>query len=341
MHYVKSHAREHLLMTTVCLSPLLTGCAENSFDEEPLEPRMVTVCGEEMEATEFAEFLDGNLVIVAALAKDGSSKSRAIADLALMLAINGIDFSNLDSAHADFEDGRYSLNTGESKLGFELYFAGDFGAWSTGDIVPHNVFALASYARNIEARLDSTGVVVTYDPGPLHDLVQGEIEFDGNSLSARVRVRGDLLDIEIDSGSRYTGVWESSDDLWLQMTTTRINVAGLAGDLEDAGFGFSYDATHYRAPTSGLEQRFHDSEFLTVRLDNGNYNWQGDYRAWIEKGGHRMHQSGWATNQGGNYTEYYCDDVLTHRVGTAEHDDSLGGGVFVFEDGTRFRYGLR
>jgi hypothetical protein len=320
----------------------LAGCTVHEpLDEEPAEDRLVTICDKEMSEVAFAEFLHGNLVIVGALAEDGSSKSRAIADLVIMLALNGIDFSSLDAAHASFDGGRYSLETGESVLAFELTFAGDFGAWAAGDVVPHNVFALSSYARNIEVHVGANGVTVTYDPGPLHDLVQGEIEIDGISLSARVRIRGDLLDIEVDSGSRYENVWSQRDDLWLQMKSTRVNVAALAGDLEDAGFGFSYDDTHYRAPSLELEQRFHDSEFRTIRLANGKYDWQGSYRAWVEKDDRRMHQSGWATNQGGNYTEYYCDEALTRRVGTAEHDDSLRGGVFVFESGTRLLYGLR
>jgi hypothetical protein len=46
------------------------------------------------------------------------------------------------------------------------------------------------------------------------------------------------------------------------------------------------------------------------------------------------------SHQGGNYTEYYCDEALTRRIATAEHDDSLRGGVS-FESGTRLLYGLR
>jgi hypothetical protein len=303
------------------------------------------ICGGDMTETDFARFIDGNLVIVAALAEDGSSKSRAIADLAIMLAFNGIDFSNLDNARARFEDGHYAMQTGASELGFELFFADDFGAWSAGDQVPHNVLALDSYAQNVEVRVDATvfppTATVNYDPGPLHDLVQGEIEVDQTSLAVRLRVRAALLDIAVDSGSRYRDVWEPRDDLWLQMTTTRINVAAMAGDLEDAGFGFSYDATHYSAPQSDLEQEFHDSEFRTVRLESGNYNWEGAYQAWVDKADRRLFQAGFATNQGGNYTQYYCDETRTDRIGVARHHDSLLGGVFEFDGASdRLLYGL-
>jgi hypothetical protein len=308
-------------------------------------PRSLTICEEELTEAEFLRFLDGNLVIVAAFTEQGSSKAKAIADLVVMLVLNGIDFGQLGSARPSYQDGRYGLKTGDSDAGFRLYFAQDFESWSAGEPIPHNVFSPDSYARNIEVEVD-TGqwpptATVTWDPGPLAGLVDGSIAIDETSLAVKVRLRTDVIAIQVDSGSAYESVWEPDDELWLQMTTTQVALPDMLGDLEDAGFGFSYDDTTYDAPSLGLAQEFHDSEFLTLRLDNGNYAWEGSYRASVTKGPVTMYQSGFASNSSDDYTDYFCDPELSRRVGRAEHDRSLLFGMFVFDDGERFPYGLR
>ena len=113
-----------------------------------------------------------------------------------------------------------------------------------------------------------------------------------------------------------------------------------SGDLEAAGFGFSYDGTAYESPAESLSQEFFDSEFLTIRRDNGNYTWEGNYRSTVIKADTTMHQSGFVSTEGGNYTEYYCDPELKQRAGVAQHHDSLLGGYFEFPNGDRFVYGI-
>lgn len=348
MSYFASITKTALLTSVAAL--VATGCISDDddiggSDGGPTEERTVSLCDQQLTETEFARFLDGNLVIVAAVSDEGSSKSQAIADLAITMVLNGIDFANLGSARPDFSDGRYSMETGDSEIGFELFFAEDFEQWKAGDPIPHNVFDPDSYAQNIQIELDTSEfpptVSLDWDPGPLAALVEGDIDIDENSASVKVRLRTDLVDIEVDSGAPYDNVWEQGDSLWLQMETTRINLAALAGDLEEAGFGFSYDDTTYESPSDDLEQEFYESEFLTLLQDNGNYRWEGDYQATVSKGSLKMYQQGFASNGGDNHTEYYCDEARAQRVGVAEHDDSLRFGTFVFESGERFAYGIQ
>ena len=323
----------------------IAGDDDDDDDDDDVQERRVTLCNQELTESDFVRFLDGNLVIVAAVSDEGSSKSQAIADLAVMMVLNGIDFANLGSARPDFSDGRYSLATGDSEIGFELFFSEDFEQWKAGDAIPHSVFDPESYAQNIQVELDTSEfpptVSLDWDPGPLAGLVEGEIDIDETSLAIKVRLRTDLVDIEVDSGAPYENVWALDDSLWLQMETTRINLSALAGDLEEAGFGFSYDETTYESPLDDLEQEFYGSEFLTLLQDNGNYRWEGDYQATVRKGSLTMYQQGFASNGGDNHTEYYCDEGRTQRVGVAEHDDSLFFGEFVFDNGERFAYGIQ
>lgn len=350
MPYLARFTRTALLTAISALTA--TGCPapdDELQDEDPVEDpaqeRLVSLCDQQLTESELIRFLDGNLVIVAAVSDEGSSKSQAIADLAIMMVVNGIDFANLGSARPDFSDGRYSLTTGNSEIGFELFFSEDFEQWKAGDPIPHNVFDPNSYAQNVQIELDTSEfpptASVDWDPGPLAGLVEGGIDIDETSASIKVRLRTDLVDIEVDSGAPYESVWEVDDSLWLQMETTRINLAALAGDLEQAGFGFSYDDTTYASPRDDLEQEFYGSEFLTLLQDNGNYRWEGDYQATVRKGPLTMYQQGFASNGGDNHTEYYCDEGRATRVGVAEHDDSLRFGVFVLEDGERFAYGIQ
>ncbi len=342
-------AMKHLKSTILSALPLLaslsTGCTVG-LDEAPAdeEQRTYTLCGDEMTQREMADFVNGNLVILARYSEDGQSKSDAITSLVVSMVLNGIDFSNLGSARPSFEDGHYALQTGDSELGFELIAAGDFADVAAGEIIPHNVFAVDSYARNIHANVDASTfpptVSVTYEPGPLAELVDGEIEVDAQSLDVSLRVRADLLDIQLDASTVYESVWVQEDALAIQMTTTQVNLADLAGDLEDAGFGFSYDGTAYDSPREEMTQEFSDSEFLTLRKDSGNYKWEGTYRSTVTKAALQMHQSGFVSNDGGNFTEYYCDGELTQFAGVAEHHDSLRGGWFVFPNGERFAYGI-
>lgn len=329
------------------LTGLLSGCgAEDGGGGGDSEvARSYDLCGQTLTSSELLDVLDGNLVVVAQLDEDGSSKSQALGDLALSLVSNGIDFGQLASARPRFEQGEYTLQTGDAQLGFRLFYAAEFEGADAGDAIPHNVFDPDSYAQNVEVQLDTSAfpptVAVDYDPGPLAGFIDGDLVIDESSLSVSVRLRADLIAIEVDSLGTRDSVWESGDSLSLHMTTTRLNLLDLAGDLDDAGFGFSYDGTRYEAPTGPLEQSLFGSEFLTVRLDNGNYSWEGEYGARIDKGGLTVFQRGWASNGGGNATEYFCDDARQMRVAIAEHADDLSSGVLTFEDGTQVEYGLR
>ena len=46
------------------------------------------------------------------------------------------------------------------------------------------------------------------------------------------------------------------------------------------------------------------------------------------------------SNLEANYTEYYCEQALTQKIGVAHHRLDLAGGQFVFTDGTTIYYGL-
>ncbi len=335
-----------VLAAAVFLVGSVGGCqgADDSTDG-PQAQRRYDLCGEAIPEAELIDFLDGNLVVVAQLDEDGSSKSQAVGDLAVSLVANGIDYGDLTSARPSFSEGAYTLQTRDSELSFRLYYADEFEDAAAGDAIPYNLFDPDSYAQNVEVDLDTSQfppvVRVDYDPGPLAGMIDGDLRVDEASLSVSVQIRADLVALEVDSLGQYDNAWEVGDSLALRMTTTRLNLGALGGDLDDAGFGFSYDGTRYTAPTGPLDQELFESEFLTVRQDNGNYSWEGEYGARVDKGELTLFQRGWASNAGGNFTEYFCDEARSTRVAVAEHDDSLEGGVFVLEDGTRVEYGLR
>lgn len=310
------------------------------------EPEPVTVCDGELSHADFRAFLDGNLVIVGELDDEGSSSAELLGGLVVSLVANGIDFGNLGDTRPSFSDGRYELASDDARLGFELYFADAFEGFAAGDVVPHSIFDLDSFAQNVEIQIDASQLppvaTVSYDEGPLFGLVDGEIEVsdDLTSASVKLRIRTDLLDIAVSASNLRTDVWSPGDSLQLEMATTTLGLEALAGDLEQAGVGFSYTGTHYENPEKELTQTFDLAEFMAQRLENGNYAWNGSYEATVAKGGVTLHQSGVATTLGGNYTDYFCDSSRTVVVGRANHDDSLERGVFVFEDGTEFPYGL-
>lgn len=332
----------HPAAGTLSLAATLLGaCTEHDPGPPP-----VTVCDEAMSQADFRVFLDGNLVIVGELDEEGSSSAEALGDLVLSLVLSGIDFGNLGSATPSFTDGRYTLTTGDASVGFTLQLVEDFEGFTAGEIIPHNIFVLDSFAQNVEVRVDATVVppvaTVSYDEGPLFGLVDGEIEVsdDLTSASIRLRVRTDLIAIAASSSNRYADVWQPGDTLQFEMATPAVALDDFTGDLEAAGVGFSYTGTHYDDPTTALAQTFDRADFSAVRLEAGTYAWDGTYDSTVEKDDVTLYQSGVASTIQANYTDYFCDASRSQRIGRAEHDESLAGGAFVFEDGTRFPYGL-
>ncbi len=313
-----------------------TGCKDS--ESEPL-----VVC-EKLTKSEFRTFVDHDLVLASGLHEEGFSGADLILGLATSLVLNGIDFGA--TSETSFSDGRYTLASSDATVGFELYFAEDFEGFAAGEIIPYDVFALETYAVNVEIQIDATQIppvaVVDYDLGPLFGLVEGDIEVSENLTQAtvRLRVRTELIEIAASASQRHTAFWDPEDVFQLEMATTRIDLDALTGDLEGQGVGFSYTGTNYESPNLGLAQRFERAEFLAVRVGDDRYAWDGSYDSTVEKDGMTFYQSGVASNLGGEYTDYFCDSERTQKVGRANHDDSLHGGVFVLEDGTEFEYGF-
>src|SRR5690606_36040141 len=169
--------RRQLFMATVAIAGPLSasGCAR----EDPADAPIV-VCDGEMSQSDFRAFLDGNLVLVGELDGEGSSSAELLGELVRSLVTSGIDFGNLGSATPSFSGGRYMLTTGDASLAFELYVAQPFEQFAAGDIIPHDIFVLDTFATNVEVQIDATQVppvaTLTYDEGPLFGLVDGEIE---------------------------------------------------------------------------------------------------------------------------------------------------------------------
>lgn len=167
-----------------------------------------------------------------------------------------------------------------------------------------------------------------------------QVSVDEEDLSVSVNLRADLIDIEFDASGPYPiSLFDPNGYLTLQMTTTRFHLLEVATDLEAAGFGFSYDGTSYSSPS--MEQEFYGSEFLTTHVDEDSYAWQGPYLSTVTKGPMTLYQSGYASSLGGNFTDYFCDEALQDKLGSAQHDDSLEFGIFTLADGSAsFEYGL-
>jgi len=116
------------------------------------------------------------------------------------------------------------------------------------------------------------------------------------------------------------------------MANNQVSLSSLAGDVEAGGVWFSYEGTVYEAPGERIsKQELFGSNFTTRRLENGNYAWEGMYNSRVDRSGVTLYQSGLATTQGGNYTDYFSGMELQERIGRANHDDSLNFGVFNFD----------
>lgn len=313
---------------------LVIGCTSEDDPDDPV----LRVCEAELTTSEFAEFLDGNLVIVAAYTEQGSSAGEMLGGLFVGLVFNGLDFANLGSTVPTFQDGAYTLTNGTTELGFTLYWAEDWQDHTAGAPIEYNLFDPDSYITNLSvSNIDIVRgtVEVDYDEGPLFDLVDGEVEIDPSNpldVSFRVRLRTDLIAFDAFSSKAYMGMPpRDADELQIMMRTTQASLTGVVDQFRAGGFGFSYDGTAYDSVYYDIDQVFDSSTFLITQDDDGSWFWQGDYQSTVTKGGQTLYQSGTVSNLDENTTAYFCDAGRTARIGVARHRLDLAGGTFEFD----------
>lgn len=323
----------------------VAGCKDGGGGGSAEQEESYALCGGELSHGQVVDIFNGNLVFVGSYSENGYSSSELIAGLVLSIVLNGIDFANLADYTFTFDDdlGFYVMGDGDTQVGFYLTFAGDYGDFVDGDPIPYNFFDYESWVTNVQVDLDGMDLVFDYDPGPLHDLVDGEVDFDGdlNGFSVEFDIKTHLVAFEVESSQTYPGSWpwNADDRLTLEMATTRAVFDDFVDQLEGGGYGLDYAGTFYDSVLFDLEQEFSEALFLMQHQGNDWY-WEGDYMSQVDKHGMSLYQLGFVSNIEQNTTEYYCDEARTDYIGVARHDLDLEGGVFEFADGTEVDFGL-
>ncbi|MFH0902711.1 MAG: hypothetical protein V2A73_18930 [Pseudomonadota bacterium] len=335
-----------LLATSMLLAGAGTsGCDDDDEQKQQEELETYSLCQRTMTKQAVREIFNGDLVMVDTYAEAGYSSSFIITQLVLSIVLNGIDFDTLDSYTYSFEEdtGYYVLGDGATRIGFRLLFAKDWKEFAAGDPIPYDFFDEKSWVTDVDVEMNGLDVELSYTPGPLYELVDGNVSITGDldDVDIAFDVKTDFLAFDVNSKQSYQGSSECNraDTLTINMTTTPVTFLELAEKVEEGGFGISYKGTIYDSPTFGIDQEFTDAPILMKR--NGErWHWEGTYRSTVSKDGESVFQKGFISNIAQNTTEYYCDENVTEYIGIARHALDRESGVFEFADGTEFRYGL-
>ncbi len=288
----------------------------------------ITVCNGTISKNNLADVLNGDLVVVARYCQDGTNLSSLVCGLILSMAETGLDTSALSARNLSFSNGVYSYAVPGHSIELVFYFAQDYGTFRAGDTIPYNLFSVDSYLKNISISLSG----ITYEDGPLINLIQGGITFNGTiptlsisttKISFTVRSTGHF-------GSSIAGV---TDSLIIRMTTTPATIQSFEQQVYAGGYGFSYDSTVFNSRGYNIAETIYGSTFYMKRI-NSNWYWSGYYAGSVSKGNVHYYLHGLASNIQQNYTGYYCDPVFADSFGVAMHDTSLTFGHFysVFGD---------
>lgn len=337
------------------LVPVVVGCSGNSEgDDDTAKPAGTSaaeirhdVCGATMTQRDVRELLDGNLIVAGTYAKQGRTAGEMAVGMALTMVLNGIDFTDPKYAYHG-EDGTYSYKSGETGWAVSVYWAKDEGTFKAGDKVTANLFDVDSYVRNV--RFDVAARKVRWEPGPLAFLVDGEVDFDADNplaIKMRVRLRGDLLALELSSVGRYQGSGETKDDTFLwHIDTLRATIPEIMKQAQSGtGYGITFQNSQYRSPHFGIEQDFGLSRVMIFADEAKRVHLEGTYDASlrVNRSGvsRSMWQRGFVSSRTENKTEYFCDEARTQRLGVATHALELDRGSFVLDaTGVKVDYGL-
>jgi len=324
---------------------LLAGCSGSSDSEENTRDAVaemkVDICGQTTTGRDVQNMLEGDLFIAGTYKEQGYTAGGLALGLGIEMLINGIDFTD-PTPHYTFEhsNGDYSFKDGASGWTLSLYFAKDVGPYKAGDKIP-DIFSVDSFVRNLHVEL-YPDQEIKYDPGPLAELVEGDVHIDTDSLSVRVKLKADLIALSLSS----VGVWHGmiprqADTFEWHMTTLRASLSDIAEHAKTgAGYGLTFEGSHYLSPTFGIEQTFGDAKVMVIK-DGDRYDIEGGYDSLLKKSGLALGQRGFISSRTNNKTEYFCDEARTKRLGVATHSLDLKSGAFVLDkDGTRIPYSL-
>ena len=333
-------------------------------------PRL-NMCGIDVGRTEISYLLHGSAFFASQQYEEGISVYDFLANTLITMLVRGITFTNLNEASFPFdrETGTYSMETGRSAINLKLSFAENWGDYNAGDPIPNNVFNPRSYIRNIDIDFGSftnPRLNITYDEGPLFDLIDGEIEFDGNdisSLSAKVKVKANLIVFELESISRKNFVL--LDLLLLPMFTTEYTwelfqrtpptvVTSLDDAIKDGSFYIDWSDSQINQKFQFLGETYLESEdsfseaVFTLAEDNIGGLVEGTYKSkhsavfsalGLERNG-ELYTSGSISSRELNFTEFFCDENQETPWGKAEHNSELTGGILTMQDGAELIYGI-
>lgn len=348
---------------------LLCGCAgdetANNGDSnssgapgnQPL-PRQASssyeICGQSMTADERDQLFQGVAFIAAGHRQYGFIPADAAVAFAVALIKNGIDFGALGSGRPDFVDGAYVFRNGDAMIGVRFLLTQDVGKWKAGTVLSHDILTPESFfsGLRLETKVNwslthpSLDASVEFVPGPLFDLVRGDIKFNGVvPTKAKLRLRTDAIAIELVTRQSYSfAAPHERDELSIVLNSTPITLDALEAALSGEGLGLVMSGTHFYAESYHLDQLFTTATFRIGEVGEGTTKHRaisGPYEAVLKAKELPLYQVGWAHTIEGNWADFYCDAEHRQLAGHAEHNWELTGGTFHFPDGSAFDYRLQ
>jgi hypothetical protein len=322
---------------------LVTGCGSStSHSEDPtnvVDALRLDVCGTTTTGADVRNMLEGDLFIAGTYAEQGYTAGDLALGLGAEMLVNGIDFTK-PTPHYTFEhtNGDYSFTDVKSGWTLSLTFAKDVGGFKAGDKIP-DLFSVDNYVKNVH--LDSD-LNIAYEPGPLAVLVDGSVQIDTSTFTVHAKVRGDLIALSLSSVGTWHGSWlRQADTFEWHMTTLTATLADLSNQVKTgAGYGLTFQGSHYQSPTFGIDQTFGAASVMAIK-DGTRSDIEGGYDATLKKGSLALTQRGFVSSRTNNRTEYYCDAARTQRLGVARHALDLKSGTFVLDkDGTKIPYSI-
>jgi len=317
-----------------------------------LRARPVTLCSHPMTIGEWVGLLGGNLVIVAGLDNAARSGRDVVQAILAAMTLGPVDFDRLGALQTRFSNGVYSYGTDPSRVETRFAFvaAQAFGTYATGDTLRENVANVSSYLQNLKFSLTNG---VTWNRGPLFDLIQGSVSVSRNldasfsidpsrlsvTLATRVQANRSRRTVSIRHDS-LVFVEATPDSLGLRISLPAMTIGRLKSALSDGTLLFSHDGTTYASQVDGIRQSFHDSRIQLYDDTLGVAQFRGSYQADASSGGLNYHHLGIISSNSPQSTTFACDEAFRDTLGVAHHGAELTHGRFVTASHDTIPYAL-
>ena len=316
---------------------LLSLGALAACDDPPTYP----ACGSEpLAESEMEDLVTSTAYVAGTYVEEGRSTNVALFSFFYTLAMNGIDFAAPGFELEPPTDGTFWLRNGDARIGLRLAWAEDGEGHAAGDPLLRDLMDQDSWVADVDVELEGGELVWSFEPGPLWELIDGEIEVvDDDPLHATVRfsVRADLITAAIVTEQDYSGFiapWEEAT-FHYRLASVPERISDIAARYDEAGFGLEFDETRFVAPHVDLVQEFSESSFLATR-EGDKVHFGGSYTASVAIGGRQLYHHGALSSRTNNRVDFACDPEGSDRVGRLTLATSRRQGRYENLDGDGF-----